>query len=345
MRELDLALIGFGTVGQGLAELIIEKGDDLERSEGLRLRVVAISDFVKGSAAKRDGIDLRAALDVASTGKTLDELAADHHGWDALTTIRDAGADVVVEATYTDLETGGPAMDHISQALDRGLHVTTTNKGPVALAAHELMRLADERGVRFLFEGTVMSGTPTLSFARRNLAGCEVRGVAGIFNGTTNYILTEMESGTTYADALNRAQELGYAEAVPDADVEGHDTLGKVVILSNLLLGAELKPADVARQGITHVTSEMIAEARGRGERFKLLGRAIRSGDAVEASVELVAVGASDPLAGVSGATNAITFDTDLLGPVTVVGPGAGRRETGFALLADLIEIGRSIGD
>jgi len=164
----------------------------------------------------------------------------------------------------------------------------------------------------------------------------------GILNGTTNFILTRMEGGMDYADALAEAQRLGYAEAVPDADVLGWDALAKVTILANTVFGAELHPQDSPCQGITEITPEQIAAAAADGARYKLIGRVWREGDTVRASVGPQLVSDSHPLAGVGGATNAMTITTDTLGDVTIVGPGAGRRETGFSLLNDLIAIGRS---
>ena len=275
-------------------------------------------------------------------GSSLDGYPGGENGWDALTTIKNCDADIVVELAYTDIKTGEPATTHVKEALGRGMHVATTNKGPVALFLPELLELARSKGVQFLFEGTVMSGTPTLSFARKNLAGCKIRSVAGILNGTTNYMLTEMEKGIAYEEVLKKAQELGYAEAVPDADVKGWDALGKVVILSNYVLGASVKPDDIPCEGITEITADMIRKAAADGKRYKLIGRAEMKNGNLEASVAPAALPLSDPLAGVGGATNAITFDTDLMGPLTVVGAGAGRTETGFSVLADLIEIHRS---
>ncbi len=343
MKNLKIAMVGFGTVGQGLAEIILDKADLLKKKEDVAFSVTAISDMLLGSVADPNGIDLARALAAVKEGGSLDAYEGGTHGWDALTTISECGADVMLEATYTDLKTGEPAITHVKEALGRGMHVATTNKGPVVLAAPELIEMAGAKGLSFLFEGTVMSGTPTLSLAMRNLAGCTIRSIAGILNGTTNYMLTEMEGGLPYETALKQAQELGYAEAVPDADVEGHDAMGKVIILSNLLLGGSLTTADVKCEGITKITPEQIKEAAARGKRYKLIGRAERKGDTIEASVQPVALPLSDPLAGVGGATNALTFDTDLLGPVTVIGAGAGRVETGFSLYADMIDIARNM--
>jgi homoserine dehydrogenase len=224
--------------------------------------------------------------------------------------------------------------------MEQGMHVVTTNKGPVALSYQELDRLAAEKDVRFLFEGTVMSGTPLINFIRENLAGCDIREIKGILNGTTNYILTRMEEGLSYEEALKKAQELGYAEAVPDADVLGWDALAKVTILAKYVFGAEAKPLDYPCEGITGITAALIAEAKTRDRRFKLIGKVWRDGNIVKASVAPEELDLAHPLASVLGATNAVTITTDALGDVTVVGPGAGKEATGYSMLVDLIAIG-----
>jgi len=337
---MKLILIGFGTVGQGLAELLIEKKLELKDKHGLDCTVVGISDMLKGSCYDPNGIDLEAALAKAAAGEPLSSLPGGCD-WDALTMINSADADVMCEITYTDIKTGQPATDHIRAALARGMSVTTTNKGPTALASQELAELAAANDARFLFEGTVMAGTPLLNLIRETLAGSEITEMQGILNGTTNFILTRMEGGMDYTAALAEAQDLGYAEAVPDADVLGLDALAKVTILANNVFGASLRPADSPCEGITKITPAQIEAAAAEGKKYKLIGRVWRDGAAVRASVGPQLVDNSHPLAGVGGATNAMTITTDTLGDVTIVGPGAGRRETGFALLIDLIHLGR----
>jgi homoserine dehydrogenase len=370
-----LALIGFGTVGQGLAEILLAKGDELAARYGVQFQVVAVSDLLKGSLYNHAGLDLAALLDVVQRTGKLDDYAlaqpsrALFSGWDSLRTIRDSNADTVVEISWTDVQTGQPAIDHVKAAFESGKNAVLTNKGPVALAYRELAELAAAKGVLFRFEGTVMSGTPTIRLAQQALAGCEILEVKGILNGTTNYILTQMEAGQSYADALAEAQRLGYAEADPTADVEGWDAAGKGVILANVLLGGDLRVADVERTGISGLTLADVQAARAAGERWKLIARVWRedeivgdvarageprpyAGDDVvgagsprpprphiRASVQPTRLPLSHPLAGVSGAINACTFTTDLLGDVTLVGPGAGRTETGYAVLGDLLEI------
>ena len=336
---MRLLFVGFGTVAQGLSELLIEKEDELTAKYGLDWKVIGIVDMLKGSAHNPDGLDLSKIMAMVIEGTSISEYDAGGCTWDALTMIEKAEADAVIEVTYTDIKTGQPATDHIRAALVRGMSVTTTNKGPLALFSNELDDLAATNGADFLYEGTVMAGTPLLNLLRETLAGSEISEMQGILNGTTNYILTQMEGGMAYSAALAQAQELGYAEAVPDADVLGWDALAKVTILANTVFGASLSPEDSPCQGITEITPAQIEAAAAEGKKYKLIGRVWRDGNNVRASVGPQLVDNTHPLAGVGDATNAMTITTDTLGDVTIVGPGAGRRETGFAILIDLIKM------
>ena len=338
--ENRFVLIGCGTVGQGLLEILAERGEALARSEGGRFPLVGVCDLRLGSAASPGGIDPAAALKAATSGSFAD-LPGGSKECDALGMIREVDAEIVVETTFTDLSTGQPALAHMQAALEAGRSAVTTNKGPVALAYRELRDLATDRDVALKLEGTVMSGTPVLSLAQRDLAGDTILEIRGILNGTTNFILSRMEAGDSYDSALAEAQRMGVAEAKPDADVEGLDAVAKVMILSAALLGTPLRAAQVACEGITRITPGQIQEAAAQGKRYKLLGSVRRTGDGIEAGVGPVALDVDDPLAGVGGVMNAIHFRTELLGDLTVVGPGAGRRETGFALLSDLLSVHR----
>jgi homoserine dehydrogenase len=338
---MRLLFIGFGTVGQGLAELLLKDKDELFSRYGIDYSVVGISDNQKGSIFNPRGIDLAAALKVVQSGRSLFDLSDEKFYGKALDMLAAVDADVMFEATYTDIKTGEPATSHIRNALERNINVVTTNKGPLALYYQELAILARENKVKFLFEGTVMSGTPVLNLLRETLAGSTVKEVKGILNGTTNYILTRMEEGLSYDDALKKAQELGYAEAVPDADVLGWDALAKVTILAKVIFGAKERPFDFPCEGITGISASDIEEAKSRGKRFKLIGKVWREGSITKASVGPEEVDLSHPLAGIMGATNAITITSDELGDVTVVGPGAGKLETGFSMLVDFISIAR----
>jgi homoserine dehydrogenase len=338
---MRLLYVGFGTVAQGLSELLIEKKQELNSKYGLDWKVTGIVDMLKGSAHDPNGLDLQKIMQMVADGQSISDYPGAGCDWDAVKMIDQAEADTMLEVTYTDIQTGQPATDHVRAALGRGMHVTTTNKGPLALFSNELVELAETNGVQFLYEGTVMAGTPLLNLIRETLAGSAITEMKGILNGTTNYILTQMEAGMDYAAALKQAQELGYAEAVPDADVLGWDALAKVTILANVVFGASLAPDDSPCTGITEITPPDIEAAASDGKRHKLIGRVWRDGDAVRAAVAPQLVELDHPLAGVGGATNAMTITTDTLGDVTIVGPGAGRRETGFSLLNDLIAIAK----
>jgi homoserine dehydrogenase len=338
MREYRLALIGFGNVGQGLVQILMERGSAYADHFGVQFSIVAVCDMLKGSVYNPEGLS-PADLLQAATGGNLKSISARYHDWDALRTIRETNADVVVEMTYTDLKTGEPAIGHVEAALNAGKHVVTTNKGPVALKYRELSDLARNKGVSFGVEGTVMSGTPSLHLGTDLLYAAGVTRVQGILNGTTNYILTRMAAGDTYAVALAEAQKLGYAEADPAGDVEGFDAAGKVVILANLLMDAGISMSDVEREGITRVSVEDVNRAKAEGECWKLIGCVEKTDKVIHASVRPTKLPLSHPLAGVSGATNAVTYTTDLLGDVTLIGPGAGRLATGYAIIVDLLQI------
>jgi len=343
--EFKIAFIGFGTVGQGLTEILLEKKDMLAEKYDFHWTVVAISDIVKGSVYDENDLDMTKVLDLVKKGKKLDEYPSGIKGLDSLATIKETNADTIVEVTFTDVKTGEPALTHIKTALSAGKNVVSTNKGPVVKQAVELLKMAESNDAHYGFEGVVLAGTPVLNLAKFSLAGNKINGFKGILNGTTNYILTRMEEGMPYDDAfdaLKKAQELGYAEADPTGDVEGLDALGKVVILSNVVLGKNIDWKDVERKGITEITKEDVEKAKAEGKRWKLIGSAeVQPDGSVKAKVWPEKLPLSDPLAGVNEAINALTYYTDELGPITIVGPGAGRRETGFSLLIDLLEINR----
>lgn len=341
MKTYRLALIGFGNVGQGFARILLEKASFFREQYNIEIQIVAISDLLKGAVYHPDGLDVETLLKMVETQGHIHDIDAPEKGWDALTTIRQSNADVIVELSYTDLKTGQPAMTHIETALQHKKHVITTNKGPIALHYPALATLANEHEVSIGIEGTVMSGTPALALAQDSLAAAGIQKIQGIFNGTTNYILTRMGEGLSYEKALAEAQHKGYAEADPTGDVEGFDAAGKVVILANLLMGAQVTMADVDRTGITQISLQDIENARQDGRLYKLIGTVERTDSGVQVSVKPELVPDSHPLASVSGATNAITYSTDLLGDVTLIGRGAGRVETGYALVEDLLAIHR----
>ncbi|KRD72635.1 homoserine dehydrogenase [Ensifer sp. Root278] len=342
MVQYNIVLIGFGGVNRALAQLVAERNDLWQSELGFRLNIVAVTDLNLGSVISQNGIDPRMLVETKFEKGGFARLSGGSAEADNEKVIRQAPAGIVAEATFTNPQNGEPAVSHCRWALESGKHVVTTNKGPVALAARELVALARRNNVHFEYEGAVMSGTPVIRLAKNTLSGAGLSAFQGVLNGTSNFVLGRMEAGLGFAQAVQEAQALGYAEADPTADVEGYDVRLKVVILANELLGAALKPSDVSCRGISSLTAADIQAAAKDGCRWKLIGSAARRKDGeIEASVAPRRLDLDHPLCAVNGATNAVSFTTDLLGAVTVTGPGAGRVETAYALLSDIIAIHR----
>lgn len=335
---MKLALIGFGNVGQGFAEILQDKADELMRRHGFQASIVAVATRHHGTLVKADGLDIGALLAAARQGDLAYYPDAPNlqRDWSAERIAHESTADVLIEVSVTDLQSGQPAIHLIQTALNAAKHVVTANKGPLALACAELVSLARQRGRAFRYEATVMAGTPAIQMTLESLSGCRIHRARGILNGTTNYILTQMEAGATYEVALAQAQAMGYAEADPRGDVEGWDAAGKARILASILFGAQ-PDTPLETSGITHLTPDHIAEARAHNQRYKLIATVTPD----EGRVAATPLSLDDPLAHVSGATNALTLETDLLGAITLIGPGAGRKETGAAILNDLLAIHR----
>jgi homoserine dehydrogenase len=247
-----------------------------------------------------------------------------------------ARADVVFEASSLDVDTGEPAIDHIKAALELGAHAVTANKGPIVHAFNELTAFANEKGKRFLFEATVMDGVPIFSMFPMGLPATEIRGFSGVLNSTTNVVLTEIEKGRTFDEAVRRAQSMGIAETDPTADLDGWDAAVKVTVMTIVLLGVPMRLDQVRRTGIRELSEEKIRSVRNSGMRYKLVCRAERRGGGVECSVQPELLLASDPLANLEGSSSAVRFDMDVFG-LSLVEHNPGVEATGYGLLADFL--------
>lgn len=332
----NIALIGFGTVGQGIAEILMTKKETLRNLYDFEFEIVAVADMRFGNCYNPTGLNVTGLIDeIKSEG----QFCSDLYKSDIVSLIKFCNANIVCEMTYTDLQSGGDAVDFVKAALSTGKNVVTSNKGPAALIYQELEKLAEENKVNFMIEGTVVAGTPVLNLIRDTLKGCEITKIRGILNGTTNYILTQMESGMSYETALKTAQELGYAEADPTGDVEGFDARAKVCILANAVMNLPVKLSQIDCKGISHITLNDVQQAKNSGKRWKLIGSVEKTENEFIANVNPEEINADNPLYNIIGTQNALTFTTDLLGEVTIVGPGAGKSETGFAILTDILTI------
>ncbi|MBC7085785.1 MAG: homoserine dehydrogenase [Methanomethylovorans sp.] len=328
MKTIKASLIGFGSVGQGVAKVLLRKQQELKLL-GLDIKVVAIADS-KTAAINLAGLNLEEILKrKESEGIVGDEKANGNE------IILDIEHDLVIETTPTNIDTGGVGLLNMLTAFSKKRHVVTSNKGPLALRYRELESLASRSGCAFKFEATVGGAMPLLNLVRNTLAGNEVLSIEGIFNGTCNYILSRMmEEHATYELMLAEAQELGIAEKDPSYDVEGIDTACKLVILANAIFGMDVTYKDVSITGISRITPEALMLAEADGYVIKLIGEV--SKNRIQVAPRLVPIG--HPLA-VGGTLNVASLQTDLAGPVIVVGRGAGSIETASAILSDIISI------
>lgn len=320
---IKIAIVGFGTVGQGFAELLIRKRNEIEKAVG-KFRVTAIADSkssISGEFSLADAIKMKREM-----GKLRDDISA-------MEIVRNAEYDVLIEASVTKIG-GGDAVEYIREALKRGKHVITSNKGPIVADFDGLMKLAENNGVKLMYEATVGGAMPVIKLAKKYLALCEIESVKGIFNGTCNYILSRMEEEKLpYEQVLKEAQELGYAEADPTYDVEGIDAAMKLVIIANTV-GVRARYEDVEVTGITQITPEAFQVAAEKGYTIRLIAEV--SKEKLRVSPRLVPK--YHPLS-IRGTMNAAMFKTDTAGNVFVVGRGAGKEETASAMLSDFYEI------
>ena len=337
MMTWNIALTGCGTVGKALLELLHEKREMLKNRFHFEYNISLISARSKGILLNPAGLDLDGVLSALHEKNSLSEFPQSSGSFSELLT--ESKANILVEATPTNLNTAEPALAHITTALNQNIHVVTVNKGPIALNFNALQALAEAHHVQLRYEGTVMSGTPLIELAQHGLAGAAINRIEGILNGTTNYMLTRMENGASYEEALIEAQELGYAETDPSGDVDGWDAAVKVSILAKALFGVDLPVDQVDRTGISGISSEDIQAADKKGERIRLIATIENHGDSIRGSVKPLSLPLTHPLSQVQGVMNAACLTTDTLGPVTLIGAGAGGRETAQALLADILNI------
>jgi len=329
MKTMNVSIIGFGVVGQGVARAI-QRSNDYFKKNGVDLKVVAIVDLW-GSLIDESGLDLKNVLIQAKQKKLKGE------NRNSLEVICEVDHDCVVEVTPSNIKTGGVGLEHMIKALENKRHLVTSNKGPLALEYKKLVDLAKKNDVEFKYEATVGGAMPIINFAKNCLAGNEILSIRGIFNGTCNYILTRMaEDGLPYDNVITEAQELGLAETDPTYDVDGIDTAAKLVILANSIFDMDAVYNDASVTGIRDITVESLKLAHGEGYVVKLIGE-VKEG-VLEVAPRLVPKG--HPLA-LGGTLNAASIQTDLAGEITVTGKGAGSIEAASAIISDLAEISK----
>lgn len=321
IKQIRLGFLGAGTVGAGSLDLLARQGDHILRSIGTRLVVkrVAVRDL---NRARPPSVDVSLLTD------------------DPTQVTDDPEIDIVVELI------GGeqPALDLISRAMENGKHVVTANKEVVAKHGRELLNLASARNVNLYYEASVGGGIPVISVLRHDLIANDITRIRAIINGTTNFILTEMERGRDYAGALGEAQRLGYAEADPGNDVEGIDAAYKLAILCTLAFRTNVRPGQVEHVGITKLRAIDFAHAASMGYVIKLLAAADVGSTGIQASVRPTLIPVAHHLANVKGVFNAVLIDGDEIDTFMLYGRGAGGRPTASAVVADICAISHNLG-
>jgi homoserine dehydrogenase len=327
MRAMPVrtGVIGTGTVGRWLLRAIRRDRDRLRARYGIDLRVVAVGARA-GLMVEDAGVDIGAALERGARGSR-----------PVLEGLAELEADVLVEVSQSPPADGEPGLSHIRAALSRGIAVATSNKWPVALAGVDLVALAERNRTAFRAESTVMSGTPVLAALTDGIGGATPVRLRGVLNATVNVVCSRMRRGASYADALAEAQAAGLAERDPSADVDGLDSVAKLMVLSALVFGEQLAVADVTRRGLSELARSGVEPGATIREVATLDPAAGRR------SVEATVVADDDPLAAIEGATNCIRLEADPLGEVTITGPGAGPALAGQGVYSDVIALARRV--
>jgi homoserine dehydrogenase len=315
-----VALLGAGTVGGGVARILVEKQDAFARLLGTRLELAGV--LVRDIGRARDGIDPSLLTDNAES------------------LLEDPDIDVVVEVMGVEQ----PALDYMIRALSSGKYVVTANKEVMAKHGPRLQPIAREHGVDLLYEASVGGGIPIIAPLKRDLLANRIRGISAIINGTTNYILTAMNrDGAGFDETLKRAQELGYAEPDPANDIEGEDARYKLAILASLAFRSPVRPEDIYREGITKLSAKDFRYATEFGYTIKLLALGRHDDAGIQVRVHPALVSSDAPLAKVDGVLNAVQIEGDLTGRVNFQGAGAGSMPTTSAVIADVLDAAQSI--
>ncbi len=341
-QEIRFVLVGLGNIGRNLLDVYVHRQEEIARRYGLAFRLVAACDS-GGAAMNEAGLSLELVRDLKLAQRSVAAYPqAGVVGINATDMLARVSADVLVDASPTNLATGEPGLSCVRYALEKRWHVVMANKGPLVLAFPELTRLASQKGARLLFSGTVAGGLPTVNLGVRDLAGSGVQRVEGIFNGTTNYILTRMEQeGIDYAEALCGAQQAGIAEPDPSLDVDGWDAANKLVIIANSVLNRPTTLQELAVTGIRSLTLDDLASARAQGKVIKLLALAEYDGSDFILSVRPTALPQEHILARTGLWDMGVVYYTDYMGTISAVIEEKGPVPTAAAVLRDMINLYR----
>jgi homoserine dehydrogenase len=337
-KTVTIILMGFGRVGRAFPQLLEEKRDLCSEGYGLELELKAILELGGGAVFSRHQELSRLLKDA---GLRLQDDLSWKPGLTLEGILPKIEPGVLVDCTVSSLKTGEPGLGFLNNALESGWHVATASKGALVFDFKNLMKKARTKGLKIQFSGATAAALPTLDVGLYSLAGAEILGIEGILNGTTNYILTRMDQGLGYESALNEARQKGIAEPDPSMDVEGWDTASKILLISNAVVGTQFTLHDIKVEGITNISPEFLQEAKKEGKAVKLLGKLLKQGRQFRAEVRVCPLEAGHSLFGVSGTDKGITYLTDTMGSITVIGGKSDPRGAAAALLKDILNIYR----
>ncbi len=338
-QVVRVALVGLGNVGRGFLSLMIQKHEVLASRYGLNLKLTAVADS-SGAVIDGRGIDPETLLQHKTAKGGIGSFPyGGKPGLAPVDVVHRSKADVLLDASPVNLQTGQPGLDCVRAALQEGWHVVLANKAPLVLAYRELMRLAHSQNCRIGFSATVCGALPVVNTGQRDHIAVRYTKIEGIFNSTSNYILTAMEAGESFAGAVRQAQEEGVAETDPTLDVEGWDTANKLVILANSVLQFPCTLHDVEVRGIRGIGPEDLRRARAHGEVIKLLAVALPFGDAYRLSVHPARLPITHPLASVNGWEMGVVWHTDIMGVQFAKVDERGAVPTAAAMLRDLVNL------
>ena len=339
MKDLKLCMMGFGNAGKEFAKLLIMKHEEIARIYEINVIVTAIATGTKGNLLKGKGINLQEALTQleAEGGSFRENFAAT--GFEGVHFIEESGADVLMELSPLSPIDGKPAIDYVLKAMDLGMDVISANKGPIAHGYKMIKEIAYRKGLYFLFEATVMDGAPIFNLVQYGLPGCNIIGIKGILNTTTNFILESMETGMDYDEAVLEAQKRGFAETDPSMDVDGWDSAVKLTTLMNVLMKLDLRPADIHRKGIREITNEDIAIAARENKKIKLICEAGITEGKPWGYVRPTLVDKCDVYGIIDTTSSILTVSTDLMGDISIIEHKPEIEQTAYGLYSDLLTL------
>lgn len=343
-KNLKICMAGFGAVGQRFCRLLQEKQHELLATYGFDIKLTGVCTRSRGTLIDPDGLDIDEIFTMEERAHKFDRNHPGYRTCDTFGMIQQSGADVFCELTTLSINDGEPATHHIETALNHGMHVITANKGPLAYHSRRLRDKAAACGKLFLYETIVLDGTPTFNMVQDTLHGNKILGIRGILNGTSNFVLDQLEHGAGYDDAIKEAQRIQLAEADPTMDVDGWDGAAKICAMANILMDADLNPRQANVTSMRNVSYADIEEARKAGCKIKYICEAkYDETGKVMLSVKPQWISRDDVFCNVNGTSAAITLYTDLAGELSIIQTAPTILQTAYGVYSDLITLMKSL--